>query len=164
MRISPVIRAGIFTFFGFVIFACSSSDDSPPGVQPTLTSLWNNLFSGCGVNCHSSNATDGTELGPYMDTKTNFRTNLVNNTVNNDYLPWATVKDGNCDNVKFITPGNANESTLASALILSVSDTIEMVHSCTSSYNIHDVTNQAISDNALKNALITWINDGAQDN
>ena len=105
---------------------------------------------------------DGTELGPDLSTKANFYTNLVNKSAS-DYPTWEKLSD--CNSVYFITPGSANGSSLAAALIQSISDTFPMDHSCTTTaYNVHDVNNQAISDNELKNALITWINNGAQNN
>lgn len=145
------------------MFACSNDgDDSPPpGVQPTLTSLWDSLFTGCGVNCHSANAADGTQNGPDLSTKANFYANLVSKSAS-DYQAW--LKASNCNSVDFITPGNANESSMAAALILSVSDTLAAAQNCVTAYNEHEVNNQTISDSALKNAVITWINDGAQNN
>jgi hypothetical protein len=149
------------------MFACSDDGgDSPPppSVQPTFTSLWDNLFTGCGVNCHSPSASDFTNLGPDMSTKAGFYSNVVGKSVNVDYPLWATQKGGDCNDVNFITPNNADESTLAAALILSVSDTLAGNHNCVTAYNEHVVNKQSINDTALKNALITWINDGAKDN
>jgi hypothetical protein len=148
------------------MFACSDDgDDPPPGVQPTLTSLWNYSFFGCGINCHTSDpdsgVTDGTEDGPDMSTKDNFYVNLIGKSAS-DYQDW--VKDSNCNSVSFITPGKANESSLAAALILSISDDLAAKYNCVTAYSEHVVNKQAISDDTLKNALITWINNGAQNN
>ncbi len=161
-RNNRIVHIAGVVFLSVFMFACSDDggDSPPPSIQPTLTSLWDNLFTGCGVNCHTSTAADGTQFGPDLSTKTNFYTNLFNKSAV-DYPQWLRTSD--C-NVKFITPGDANESTLAAALILSVSDTLAKAHNCVTAYNIHDVNNTAISDNALKNALITWINNGAQNN
>ena len=169
-RINRITHLMWVVFFSVFIFACSGGGDDPPppSVQPTLTSLWDNLFTGCGVNCHSSNdATYDTDLGPDLSTKANFHKNLVNKSVDIDYPAWglSTAKLSDCNSMKFITPGDANGSTMAAALILSISDIlIAPPFNCTTAYSFHDQTNQAISDNALKNALITWINNGAQDN
>lgn len=164
MRNSRTIRILVIVFFSFVMFACSDGgNDSPPPsdpntVEPTLTSLWDNLFSGCGINCHSATASDGTENGPDLSTKANFYSNLVNKSPSDiEYQAW--VRNSDC-NVNFITPGDVNQSSLAAVLIQSISDSF----GCTTSYNIHEVNNQTISDDELKNALITWINSGAQNN
>jgi hypothetical protein len=153
------------------MFACSDdggdSPPPPPSVQPTLTSLWDNLFTGCGVNCHTSTASDGTELGPDLSTKAKFYTNLVDKSVDVDYSAWglSPTKISDCNSMKLISPGDANGSTMAAALILSISDIlIAPPFNCVTAYSFHDVNNQAISDNVLKNALITWINNGAKDN
>jgi hypothetical protein len=171
MRNNRVIHLVCVILFSAFMFACSDDgDDSPspgPTVEPTLTSLWNNLFTGCGVNCHTSTASDGTELGPDLSTKANFYNNLVNKSVDTDYPAWglSPTKLSNCNSMNFITPNNATESTLAAALIQSISDTLSAPpFNCVTAYNLHDVNNQAISDNTLKNALITWINNGAQNN
>jgi hypothetical protein len=159
------VRLVCAVLFCALMTACSdSSTTNSSGVQPTLSSLWDNLFTGCGVNCHTSTAADGTELGPDMSTKANFYAQVVGRSVASDYPNWASVKTGDCDTVNFITAGNANESTLAAALISSVSSTLSTAHSCTTTYNYHNVNNQAISDSTLSNALITWINNGAQNN
>lgn len=160
--------AGVL-FFSLFMFACSDDggDSPPPGVQPTLTSLWDNLFTGCGVICHSANAADGTELGPDLSTKANFYTNLVDKSVDVDYADWGLSpnKISNCNSMKLINPGDANGSTMAAALILSISDILSAPpYNCVTAYSFHDVNNQAISDNTLKNAVITWINNGAQNN
>jgi hypothetical protein len=151
-------------FFSVFMFACSDGGDDPPSVQPTFSSLWVNIFFGCGVNCHRPSAADFTELGPDLSSKANFYVNVVGKSVNNDYLDWAVPKGGDCNDVNFITPNNANESTLAAALILSISDSLAGVHNCTTTYSYHDGINQEITNNALKNALITWINNGAKNN
>lgn len=169
MQIKRLTRLGLFMVVSFTLFACSDSSNTPPPntVQPTLTSLWDNLFTGCGINCHTSTAADGTENGPDLSTKANFFTNLINKSVDNDYIAWTTElppKGGTCNDVNFVTPGNANESTLAAALILNVSDTLAANHNCITAYSVHEVIKQTVSDNELKNALITWINNGAQNN
>lgn len=84
--------------------------------------------------------------------------------MNNDYSSWAKVKNGDCNSVSFITPGSANDSTLAAALIQTVSDTLVGNYGCVTAYNEHVVNQMAISDNATQNALITWINNGAKNN
>lgn len=165
LPIDRVIRLVGVVFICSLMFACGDSgDDESSSLQPTLTSLWDNLLTGCGVNCHSPNAADGSELGPDMSTKANFYANVVGKSVTADYPNWAGLKTGDCNNINFITPGNANESTLTAALILSISDSLATAQSCVTAYNFHDVNNQAISDQELQNALITWINNGAQNN
>ena len=166
MRNSRTIRILVIVFFSFVMFACSDGgNDSPPTNPNSFTSLWNNSLQYCGINCHTPDSTgDFTNLGPALSTKANFYNNLIEKSVTVDYPQWAFNKGGDCNSVYFITPGNANESTMAAALILSVSDTLGGAHNCTTSYNGHEQLNQTISDSKLANALITWINEGAQNN
>lgn len=157
--IKRIVPIAVFIFFSFFMFACTDNDDEP---EPnTYSSLWNNSFQYCGIGCHNqTTASDGTENGPDLSSKSNFYNNLVNKSAS-DYPTWQ--KGSNCT-VDFITPGNANRSSMAAALILSVSDTLTGDLGCVTSYNQHEVLGQTISDNALKNELITWINDGAQNN
>lgn len=162
LHINRVIRLIGAVFLCAFMFACGDSNNSTPSVQPTLSSLWDNYFTSCGVNCHSQNASDGTQNGPDMSTKANFYTQVVGKSLS-DYQGW-TGRTSSCDMVSFITVGNANESSLAAAVILSVSDTLAANHNCTTAYSSHEAINQTISDNQLKDALITWINNGAQNN
>jgi len=141
-----------------LLVGCAKEEEK---VEPTFTSLWDNVFSGCGVSCHSVNATDGTENGPILDTKANFYARLVNKTVSNDYPLWAN-KAGDCDNINFITPNDATQSTLAAALILSISDSLGTT--CITTYGYHDTNNSIVGDTDTAAALIKWIDDGAENN
>ena len=131
------------------------------GVQATYSNLWNSTFSSCGVNCHSPSAADGTENGPDLSSKGGFYANLVGKTVNKDYPDWANFKNGNCNDIPFIQPGDAAGSTVVTSLIesYSVNQT-----SCTSSYNLHVVEHVEITDSEIQNALVDWITEGAANN
>jgi len=145
--------------FLLLVSGCAEEEEE---IEPTFTSLWDNVFSGCGISCHSANATDGSENGPHLDSKSNFYNNLTGKSAA-DYTNWVKTV-GNCDNVSFITAGNANQSTLAASLILSVSDNLKASDSCDSSYSFHAPTSDIITDADIQTALIQWINDGAANN
>ena len=145
---------------GLALAGCSdSSDDS--NITPTYSSLWDSTFSSCGVNCHSPSAADGTENGPDLSSKGSFYANLIGKTVNKDYPDWAAVKNGDCNDIPFIQPGDAAGSTVVTSLIesYSVNQT-----SCTSSYNLHVVEHVEITDSEIQNALVDWITEGAANN
>ena len=131
-------------------------------VEPTYSSLWDNVFSGCGVSCHSANATDGTQDGPLLDTKQNFYQNLVGKNTTVDYPNWLKTSD--CNSINYITPGDASQSTLAGAMILSISDSLTSKFSCNSAYNVHERNKDVITDEDTAKALIQWINEGAANN
>lgn len=141
----------------------SCSEDAE--VEPTFSSLWENKFNSCGnVTCHSAAASNGTELGPDLSSKSNFYNNLVNKNVAADFPDWAAVRTGSCDSVDFIEPNNANQSTVVGSLVESVSDTLAANFNCTTAYNLHVVEKVHITDSKLQDALIQWVNDGAQNN
>ncbi len=140
------------------LLGCESGDEEK---TPTYTSLWNSTFSSCGVNCHSPTAADGTDNGPDLSSKSSFYSNLVGKNVDSDYPSWASYKTGNCNNINFITPGDAAQSTVVTSLIESYS--INQT-SCVSSFNLHAVNNTTITDKATQDALVAWINDGAKNN
>lgn len=128
--------------------------------EPTFSSLWDNKFSGCGVSCHSSSSQDGTADGPHLSTKSEFYNNLVNKNVSTHYPQW--LKTGDCDNLNLISPYDASQSTLAAAMILSVSDGLKDV--CSTTYGFHSTNNAVITDSEVADSLIEWINDGAKNN
>ncbi len=138
-----------------VLSGCATEEDTDTSLRTTFSSLWESSFSGCGINCHSSDAADGTENGPDMSNKDKFYSNLVNKSAVN-FPVW--LKNGNCDGVNFITPGNAAGSSLPASLIESSSDALAASENCTTSLNIH-VVNQATINN--EDGLIEWINAGA---
>lgn len=143
------------------LISCSTQEDE---VEPTFSSLWEHRFSSCGTSCHSSNASDGTELGPDLTTKSGFYTNLVNKTVNADYPAWVAVKTSDCNDSKFINPGDSDSSSLAASLIQSKSVTLAAAESCNTAFNLHAVTNDTISDLDVAKALVDWIDAGAANN
>jgi hypothetical protein len=148
-----------------LMFGCGGEgSDSQSPVEPTYTSLWDHLFSGCGVNCHGPDSSDGTQFGPDLTSKNSFLDNTKDMNVNIDFLAWASVKTGDCNDVNFITPGNADQSTVAASLIQSISDRLAASDNCVTSFNLHEVNRVTITDQAVENALVTWINNGAQNN
>lgn len=139
----------------FLITSCAKKD-------PTFTDLWNNRFNQCGVSCHSGAIDGTTDKGPVLTTKTEFYNNLVNKNVTTDYPDWVSELTGNCNSVNFITPGDANQSTLAASLIQSVSTALSTSNnSCDTSYNVHSQVQVTISDSTASD-LIKWINAGAK--
>ncbi len=151
----------LIAMFTVVSVVAGCSDTLTGKVEPTYTSLWDNLFNGCGVNCHSPSASDGTEAGPDMSSKSAFYNNLVGKSVSVDYASWASVRTGNCNSAKFIAAGNANASTVAASLIQSVSDTLSANQSCVTAYSVHEADKVTLSDADLISALQDWINQGA---
>jgi hypothetical protein len=147
-----------------LMFGCGGGGSDGQSVEPTFTSLWDHLFSGCGVNCHGPDSSDGTQYGPDLTSMNSFLSNTIKQNVNNDFLAWANVKSGNCNDVNFITPGNADRSTVAASLILSISDRLAASDNCVTSFNLHEVNRVTITDKAVANALVNWINNGAQNN
>jgi hypothetical protein len=144
------------------MFGCGGGGSQ--SVEPTFTSLWDHLFSGCGVNCHGPGSSDGTQYGPDLTSMNSFLANTINRNVNTDFPAWASVKTGDCNNVNFITPGNADRSTVAASLIQSISDRLTASDDCNTSFNLHEVNRVTITDQAVANALVDWINNGAQNN
>lgn len=133
-------------------------------VEPTYSSLWENVFSGCGVSCHngSPDLTDGTNLGPDFSTKTSFYDGVYDITTSS-YDSWVNSVEYNlgCDAQKIVSVGNASASTLAAALVLSVSEGMAD-STCLTGYSVHSANNSIITDSDTAAALIKWINDGAK--
>ena len=158
----------IALIFGvFLLWGCSDkkSDDKvvvTDKVEATYSSLWDNAFSDCSVACHSPSATNGTEDGPDLSSKTLFYANTIGKTIAVDYLAW--IRTGNCDTVSLISTGDANQSLVLGSLVQSVSDSISATFMCTSAFNLHEVEKVTLSDQATIDALTQWINDGALDN
>jgi hypothetical protein len=146
------------------MFGCGGGGSDGQSVEPTFTSLWDHLFSGCGVNCHGPDSSDGTQFGPDLTSMNTFLDHTVKLNVNNNFPDWASVKTGDCNDVNFITPSNADQSTVAASLILSISDKLAASDSCVTSFNLHEVNRVTITDKAVENALVNWINNGAQNN
>lgn len=144
----------------FLLISCGSDDNSSQ-VQANFTSLYDNVFSGCGLNCHSSTATDGTENGPLLSTKGDFYTNLISKSPAN--YP-GFLKGSDCTGFNYIEPGNASGSLLLGTLVQSYSDSIGATGVCTTSYNQHAVIQYDITDTVVIDALVTWINNGAANN
>ena len=159
-RYKRLIPAFVIAVLYAGLHGCSSSDNGG-SVQPTLTSLWDNYFDGCALNCHSPTGALDLQKGPDLSTKNSFYLGLVNKNID-DYPEWN--KASNCDSVSFITPNNANQSSMAASLILSVSDTLEGNVNCTSSYGLHAFEQIAFPNQEIADALIAWINNGAQNN
>ena len=138
--------------FTTVLWGCSELTDDK------FSSLWDKSFSSCALNCHSPGGT--ADEGPDLSSKDQFHSNLINKTAN-DYPDWTRGSD--CDDIKFINPGNANTSTVAASLIQSLSDSLIASGSCTAtSYNIHLTNSATITDASLQTEITEWINGGAK--
>ena len=164
-RSKPLLKPVILILISGLFFACSSDD--PETVQPTLTSLWNAHFSGCSQNCHEPTGSQST--GPDMRTKASFLAGLKGITVNSTYSTWALTKAADCNDLELINDDagvadNAAVSTVAGAMIQSVATGIEGSNACNTAYSTHTSNGNAITDATTQQALIDWINNGAQDN
>lgn len=144
------------------LVGCSTTDEETK-IEPKFSSLWDNKFSSCGVVCHTpSDVANGTADGPDLTTMAKFYANVVNKSVSDDYAAWIAVRTSTCNDQKIVEPSNANNSTLAASLIESVHNTLKTT--CTSAYNYHASNKATITDQALADALVEWINNGAQNN
>lgn len=159
----PIFRVFLAApiFIALLLSGCGGGDDpADKKEEETFSKIWTNDFSSCGTNCHNSSAADGTEDGPDMSTQADFYANLINKNVSDDYPNW--IKGSDCDETPFITPSNAEKSTLMASLLESYSDDLAASGDCgVTSYNIHETNNVTLSDSA---AVIKWINQGAPDN
>jgi hypothetical protein len=167
MSITPVKVGSVVTALGgvaVVTLLASCGDSGSTSVEPTLTSLWDNYFNGCALNCHSPGVTSTVPTGPDLSTKQKFYDNLVNKTVNNDYPLWIATRTGTCNAVRFIMPGSANDSTVAASLIDSISSTVATTYNCDTAYNLHVVNRVDLGDSEIRNALVEWIDQGASNN
>lgn len=144
----------------FLLASCAEEDK----VEPTYSSLWDNVFSSCGVSCHNGSAsvTDGTNLGPDFSTRTSFYDGVYDITTSS-YGNWVNSADYNlgCEAYKIVHVGNANLSTLAAALVQSVSEGLAD-NTCDTGYAFHAANNSVITDSDTAAALTKWINDGAK--
>ncbi len=147
---------------GLAILATTSCTEVTTEVEPTLTSLWENGLNSCYLNCHSPTGDGHLELGPDLSTKQKFYTNLVNKTAAVDYPVWTTWRTGSCNDVRFISPGSAANSTLVGSLNQQYADNIA-ASGCVMTYSIHSNLKVAVSQEVF-DALVTWINDGAKNN
>jgi len=148
----------VMTVTVLLLNGCAEEDAK---VEATYSSLWDNVFSSCGVSCHSANATNGTEEGPLFTSKSTFYTQMYGQSAS-DYAGWVGSGQytSGCDSFPFIDVGNPNNSTLAASLILSVSEGV-ISSSCQTAYSVHAATGDVISGEAA-DALIAWIKAGAK--
>jgi len=163
IRLKQLAKIGL-VFSVILLWGCNESSDDK--IEATYSSLWDNVFNSCAVGCHLPTATNGTEDGPDLSTKTLFYANTVNKTIGTDYPSW--IRTGDCDSVNLIKqPGSTNESLIAGSLIQSVADSISANfqnsngQSCTNAFGVHETLNVTLSDQSTINALSAWINDGA---
>jgi len=152
IKVKQLVKIGL-VFNVILLWGCAETDDK------RYSNLWDKEFSSCSVSCHSPSATNGTEDGPDLSTKSSFYANTVNKTIGTDYPNW--IRNGDCDSVKLIDPSSANTSLVVSSLVQSVADTISADFSCTSAFNVHETLNVTLSDQQTIDDLIAWINDGA---
>lgn len=124
--------------------------------------LWDHLFSSCALNCHSPGSGQHEANGPDMSSRNAFYNGVVGKSTGQHYPSW--LRGGSCDTAAMIKPGNAAQSTLPASLIAAYTSPLEASYNCTSSYNIHQVNQVQLTDSALIEALISWINNGAANN
>jgi len=141
------------------MFGCAKKEE-----KDTYSYLWDNKFNSCGLVCHNSSSSDGTENGPDLSSKDKFYANLLNRNVATNYGTWVGVRTGNCNSAKFIRASDGNKSTLASSMVQSVSVALAASENCFTTYGFHRDHDVAITDPELAQALIDWINKGAQNN
>ena len=154
-----LVRAVSVSLVALVMFGCAKKDE-----KDTYSYLWDNKFSSCGLACHNTGASDGSQNGPDLSSKDKFYTNLVNRSVSGNYASW-TGRTGNCNAVKFIKPNDANNSTLAGSLISSVADVLKANNGgCDTAFSFHEANHVTINDAELAKGLTDWINKGAQNN
>ncbi|MBU0675614.1 MAG: hypothetical protein KJ950_13310 [Proteobacteria bacterium] len=137
-----------------IMFGCGGGEST----DGQYTDLWNKKFNTCGVNCHSSGAADGTENGPDLSTKDSFYNDLVGKSAAN-YPNWLRL--GDCNTDTFIHGGDAAHSTMMASLVRSYSDHMSQTQGCTTALSLHDVNHVAITDQALIDEMVAWINNGA---
>jgi len=142
-----------------LVISCSKEDE----VEATFSSLWDNRFSSCGTVCHTAGDED-TENGPNLSTKSGFYSNLVNKTVNDNYPNWINDRASDCNDAKFIAPGDSNNSSMAASLINSKSVALAAAQNCTTALNVHALKFVTLTDVELANAIVKWIDDGAPNN
>ena len=158
-RKQGILRLVSVSLMATVMFGCAKKEE-----KDTYSYLWDNKFSSCGLACHNSGASDGSQNGPDLSSKDKFYTNLVNRSISVNYSSW-TGRTGNCNAVKFIKPSDANNSTLAGSLISSVSDVLKANNSgCDTAFSFHEANHVTIKDSELAQGLTDWINKGAQNN
>lgn len=160
-RFKQLAETSVIILLSAIMFGCAEKVEDK--VEATFSSLWDYVFDGCGIVCHSIIASDFTDLGPILTEKTGFYNNLVNKK-GMDHTDWSARKTGNCNHVNFITPGDIYQSTMAASLIETISTKLATAESCLTSYGLHSTLNATITDPEIETALIDWINNGAQDN
>ena len=141
------------------MFGCAKKEE-----KDTYSYLWDQKFNSCGLSCHDATVGDTTDNGPDLSTKTKFYDNLVNRSVDGNYASWVGARTSNCNNVSFIKPGDANKSTLAASMISSISASLFASNNCDSANSVHETLGVTIKDAELAQALVDWINKGAQNN
>jgi len=150
---------GILLLTIILIAGCAEDEEE---VEPTLSSLWDNAFSGCALNCHSPDTPDGPDglsVGPDMSTKAKFYDSLVSKSIA-DYPDWTNITPG-CT-FDYITPNDSDltQSTLAGTLILSINNSI----GCGTSYATHEANGVTITDKDVEAAFKSWVASGAPNN
>ncbi|MDX1810806.1 MAG: hypothetical protein R3240_02590, partial [Gammaproteobacteria bacterium] len=145
-----------------LLISCSQEDTK---IEATLSSLWDNKFSTCGVGCHNG-VEEITKNGPLFTSKSAFLSSMKDKTVANSYPAWTNelARTATCDSFPLIDTGNASNSILTATMIKSYSDSISSSGSCDTAYAYHNTKNQTITDSDIEKALVDWINAGAQDN
>jgi len=159
MKYSIVSSQLLFSIGIMLILLFTGCAKDEEKVEPTFSSLWDNVFFGCG-SCHSGSDTEGLQNGPDLSSKAGFYTNLLGKNATDDYPFWVLASG--CYSFPLIEAGNPNNSIVAAALIKSVSLNLINTGGCDTAYSVHETNGSAITNSDTAAALIKWIEDGAK--
>lgn len=140
---------------------CGDSDSEPSSEAPTLSSIWDEgTLESCAL-CHSPQGQEAD--GPDFSTPALFVSTLVGKK-QADYPDWYLTSDCS-ETIPFITAGDAQNSTILSAVVEEDSQRMQNENNCASSYNVHEANQVVIAkDSELYNDLVAWIDAGAINN
>ncbi|MBF0471524.1 MAG: hypothetical protein HQL48_09120 [Gammaproteobacteria bacterium] len=129
-------------------------------LAPTFAALWERTLSGCGLNCHSPEAADGSEHGPDLSQRDGFLQQLRQKRVADDYPLWRDLRSGDCNQLPLLLPGDPLRSTLVGSLIEEYAAQIGQQQQCHTAYNFH-ATVYATLERGEAAALVSWVARGA---
>jgi len=160
MKHGKILAAGALA--ALVMAGCGQESEDSDSMPPPPDNLWENSLNGCS-ECHAEGRDQ--EEGPDMSSPTAFLDGMKNKTANEDYPLWAATKAGDCNDVKLIDPGNADNSLLVASLVQSYSEELSIAKDCVTGYNSHaSILGIVLDENdetkPLINELTTWINQG----
>lgn len=156
-----LLRDAILSVCFLVLAGCGDSGTDNNENSASFTSLWAERFIDCGLICHNSSSSNGTELGLQITDKDQFYSDITTKR-GSDYINWIKISD--CNNTPYVTGSDPERSLLLASLDDGYSIKLKSLEGCVStSYNYHDINNIYLADD-VKDNLINWINDGAKNN